>query len=49
MAVEWVEVPNTLGMSQSADGGVVGSKPYVSSGAYLDRMSDDCKSCAYKV
>ena len=48
-AVEWVEVPNTLGMSQFADGGVVGSKPYVSSGAYIDRMSDYCKSCAYKV
>ncbi len=48
-AIEWVEVPNTLGMSQFADGGVVGSKPYVSSGAYIDRMSDYCKDCAYKV
>jgi deoxyribodipyrimidine photolyase-related protein len=48
-AIEWVEVPNTLGMSQFADGGVVGSKPYVSSGAYIDRMSDYCGSCAYKV
>jgi deoxyribodipyrimidine photolyase-related protein len=36
-------------MSQFADGGVVGSKPYVSSGAYINRMSDYCKSCAYKV
>ncbi len=48
-AYEWVEAPNTVGMSQFADGGVVGSKPYVSSGAYLDRMSDYCKSCAYDV
>jgi deoxyribodipyrimidine photolyase-related protein len=48
-AFEWVEAPNTLGMSQFADGGVVGSKPYVSSGAYIDRMSDYCRGCAYKV
>lgn len=48
-AVEWVEAPNTLGMSQFADGGVVGSKPYVSSGAYIDRMSDYCGACAYRV
>ncbi len=48
-AFEWVEAPNTLGMSQWADGGVVGSKPYVSSGAYIDRMSDHCRACAYKV
>ena len=48
-AYEWVEAPNTLGMSQFADGGVVGSKPYVSSGAYIDRMSDYCKGCAYDV
>ena len=48
-AFEWVEAPNTIGMSQFADGGVVGSKPYVSSGAYIDRMSDYCRSCAYKV
>ena len=48
-AYEWVEAPNTVGMSQFADGGVVGSKPYVSSGAYIDRMSDYCKSCHYKV
>ena len=48
-AFEWVEAPNTLGMSQFADGGVIASKPYVSSGNYIDRMSDYCKSCAYSV
>ena len=36
-------------MSQFADGGVLGSKPYVSSGAYIDRMSDHCGGCAYQV
>jgi len=48
-AYEWVELPNTLGMSQFADGGLVGSKPYVSSGAYIDRMSDYCRGCRYDV
>ncbi|MBI1173349.1 cryptochrome/photolyase family protein [bacterium] len=48
-AFEWVEAPNTLGMSQFADGGLLGSKPYVSSGAYIDRMSDYCGSCHYRV
>lgn len=48
-AFEWVEAPNTLGMSQFADGGLLGSKPYVSSGAYIDRMSDHCRQCHYRV
>jgi deoxyribodipyrimidine photolyase-related protein len=46
-AYEWVELPNTLGMSQYADGGLLGSKPYAASGAYIDRMSDYCRSCRY--
>ena len=48
-AFEWVEAPNTIGMSQFADGGVIASKPYVSSGADINRMSDHCKSCHYSV
>jgi len=48
-AYEWVEAPNVIGMSQFADGGILASKPYVSSGNYIDRMSDYCGSCAYKV
>ena len=48
-AFEWVEAPNVVGMSLFADGGVIAAKPYVSSGAYINRMSDYCKSCAYKV
>lgn len=46
-AVEWVEAPNTLGMSQYADGGFMASKPYVASGRYIDRMSPYCKGCRY--
>lgn len=48
-AYEWVEAPNVIGMSQFADDGVIASKPYVSSGAYINRMSDYCKGCSYKV
>ena len=48
-AYEWVELPNTLGMSQFADGGLLASKPYASSGAYIDRMSDYCGHCRYDV
>ena len=46
-AFEWVELPNVHGMVMHADGGRLGSKPYAASGAYIDRMSDYCKSCAY--
>ncbi len=48
-AIEWVELPNTRGMSQFADGGLVATKPYVSSGSYINKMSNYCKSCHYKV
>jgi deoxyribodipyrimidine photolyase-related protein len=46
-ALHWVEITNTRGMSQFADGGIVGSKPYVSSANYIDKMSDYCGSCHY--
>lgn len=44
---DWVMVPNVVGMSQHADGGLMATKPYVSGGAYIDRMSDYCKPCRY--
>lgn len=48
-AHEWVEMPNTLAMSQFADGGFLGTKPYASSGSYINKMSNFCKKCRYDV
>ena len=48
-AFEWVEAPNTIGMALFADGGLLGSKPYAASGNYINKMSDYCKGCRYKV
>ena len=47
-AIEWVQLPNTRGMSQFADGGKIATKPYVSSGSYISKMSNYCESCVYK-
>ncbi|MFV2053140.1 cryptochrome/photolyase family protein [Aliiroseovarius sp. YM-037] len=48
-AYEWVEAPNVIGMSQFADGGLLGSKPYAASGNYINKMSDYCGKCRYDV
>lgn len=48
-AIEWVEMPNTRGMSQFADGGIVATKPYSAGGNYINKMSDYCKNCSYQV
>ncbi|MEO1168082.1 MAG: cryptochrome/photolyase family protein [Pseudomonadota bacterium] len=48
-AYEWVELPNTVGMSQFADGGLLASKPYAASGNYINKMSDYCSHCRYDV
>jgi deoxyribodipyrimidine photolyase-related protein len=48
-AIEWVEITNTRGMAQWADGGLVATKPYVSSGSYINKMGNYCKNCHYKV
>jgi deoxyribodipyrimidine photolyase-related protein len=49
-AVEWVELPNTLGMSQAGDGGLMASKPYIASGKYIERQAGGslCAQCKYK-
>ncbi|WDE95314.1 cryptochrome/photolyase family protein [Lentisphaera profundi] len=48
-AYEWVELPNTYGMALYADGGLLATKPYAASGNYINKMSDFCKNCSYKV
>lgn len=46
-AIDWVSLPNTLGMSQFGDGGIVGTKPYCSSGNYINKMSNFCQGCRF--
>ena len=46
-AIDWVSLPNALGMSQYGDGGMVGTKPYCASGHYINKMSNYCQGCRY--
>jgi deoxyribodipyrimidine photolyase-related protein len=46
-ALEWVQLPNTHGMSQFADGGLIATKPYIASASYVQKMSNYCQSCSY--
>ncbi|RJS92656.1 cryptochrome/photolyase family protein [Salinisphaera sp. Q1T1-3] len=46
-AIDWVSLPNALGMSQYGDGGILGTKPYCASGNYINKMSNHCKNCAF--
>jgi deoxyribodipyrimidine photolyase-like uncharacterized protein len=46
-AIQWLEITNTRGMSQYADGGIIASNPYISSSNYIDKMSDYCNNCLY--
>ncbi|USD67325.1 cryptochrome/photolyase family protein [Vibrio sp. SCSIO 43136] len=48
-AIEWVEMPNTRGMALFADDGIIATKPYAASGAYINRMSDYCQGCQYDI
>ncbi len=48
-AYEWVELPNVSGMILFSDGGYLASKPYAAGGSYINKMSDYCKNCSYKV
>ena len=47
-AIDWVSLPNVLGMSQYGDGGIIGTKPYSASGSYINKMSDYCADCPYE-